>query len=57
VLAHLGASPGALAQGARDLEAAGLKKLAERKAGRLSFILWMGAAAPDGCPDCLGKPS
>jgi hypothetical protein len=57
VLAHVGSGQGALNRSADRLEAAGLKKLAERREGRLAFALWMGNAAPDGCPDCLGKPS
>jgi hypothetical protein len=38
-----------------QLEAAGLKRLEERSSPRLSLSLWMGAAAPDGCPACLAK--
>lgn len=55
VLAHLGDPCANLDLNASKLSAAGLKKMDERQSDRLSLSLWMGAAAPDGCPACLGK--
>jgi hypothetical protein len=55
VVAHVGQAGRALDAAGSRLEAAGLKRVAERRSGRLAFALWMGSAAPDGCPDCLGK--
>lgn len=55
VLAHLGPPCERMAGCAARLERAGLRKLDQRESGRLALSLWMGAAAPDGCPACLGK--
>jgi hypothetical protein len=38
-----------------QLSKAGLKKVDQRDGAAFSLSLWMGAAAPDGCPECLGK--
>jgi len=37
------------------LEKAGLKKVEQRDAPAFSLSLWMGTAAPDGCPECAKK--
>ena len=55
VLAHVGGPCVNLKARAAQLEAAGLRRLEERSTPRLSLSLWMGAAAPDGCPACLAK--
>jgi hypothetical protein len=46
---------GALESAAEQLSKAGLKKVDQRNGPTFSLSLWMGAAAPDGCPECLGK--
>jgi hypothetical protein len=46
--AHLEARLGRIAQ-------AGLRRVDARESPRLSLSLWMGAAAPDGCPACVSK--
>jgi hypothetical protein len=56
VLAHVGAARDGLRRASESLRGAGLKLLSERDGDRLAFSLWMGASAPDGCPDCAGKP-
>jgi hypothetical protein len=38
-----------------QLSKAGLKKVEQRDGPAFSLSLWMGATAPDGCPECLGK--
>lgn len=40
---------------AEQLRAAGLKPVDRRDGAGFSLSLWMGATAPDGCPECLGK--
>lgn len=55
VVAHVGGPCRNLNARLAQLEAAGLKRLEERSSPRLSLSLWMGAAAPDGCPACLAK--
>jgi hypothetical protein len=55
VLAHLGEPCDRLKAHAQMLESAGLKPLEMRHAPPLTLSLWMGAAAPDGCPACQGK--
>jgi hypothetical protein len=55
VLAHLGAPCPNLRASAAKLEVAGLKRLDQRETPKLSLSLWMGKAAPDGCPACLAK--
>lgn len=55
VLAHLGAPCRRLEDRAAQLSAAGLKRMESRESTGLSLSLWTGAAAPDGCPACLGK--
>lgn len=56
VLAHVGERCPRLDASAARLAQAGLKRVDERAAPGLSLSVWMGAAAPDGCPACLGKP-
>ncbi len=52
VLAHWGA-PCRNLEAAADLVArAGLRRVDRRETPRLSLSLWMGRAAPEGCPDC-----
>ena len=55
VLAHLGPPCRNLQASAARLEAAGLRRLDARETPKLSLSLWMGKAAPDGCPACLEK--
>lgn len=55
VLAHVGGPCVNFKARAAQLEAAGLRRLEERSSPRLSLSLYMGAAAPDGCPACLAK--
>jgi len=55
VLAHWGETCDHLKAHARKLESAGLKPLEMRHSPPLTLSLWMGAAAPDGCPACQGK--
>jgi len=38
-----------------ELKKAGLKQVERRDGAGFSLSLWMGATAPDGCPECLGK--
>lgn len=38
-----------------QLRVAGLKLMESRNGTGFSLSLWAGAAAPDGCPECLGK--
>ncbi|MBV8882240.1 MAG: hypothetical protein JO332_19950 [Planctomycetaceae bacterium] len=37
------------------LEKAGLRRVDRCDAAAFSLGLWMGATAPDGCPECLGR--
>ena len=55
VLAHLGGPCRNLESRAAQLAGAGLKRMEARETPKLSLSLWTGAAAPDGCPACLGK--
>jgi hypothetical protein len=50
-----GEAGSALEAAAAQLAKAGLKKVDQRDGPAFSLSLWMGAAAPDGCPECLGK--
>jgi len=45
----------ALEKAAEPLGRAGLKRVDRRDSPGFSLSLWMGATAPDGCPECLGK--
>ncbi len=38
-----------------ELGKAGLRQVERRDSAAFSLSLWMGAGAPDGCPECLGK--
>jgi len=38
-----------------QLQKAGLRRVDRRDSAGFSLSLWMGAEAPDGCPECLGK--
>jgi len=40
---------------AGQLQKAGLRQVDRRDSAAFSLSLWMGAAAPDGCPECLGR--
>lgn len=55
VVAHVGGPCKNLQARLAKLSSAGLKRLEERVTPRFSISLWMGAAAPDGCPACLAK--
>lgn len=55
VLAHLGSPCPNLEACRAKIQSAGLRKVDERQGPRLSLSLWMGAAAPDGCPACLAR--
>ena len=46
----------AIEKAAEPLAQAGLKRVDRRDSPGFSLSLWMGAAAPDGCPECLAKP-
>jgi hypothetical protein len=55
MVAHLGGScPNHDAHLAK-LRDAGLKMMNERRSDGVHFSLWMGAAAPGGCPACLAE--
>ena len=45
----------ALEKAAEPLSQAGLKRVDRRDSAGFSLSLWMGATAPDSCPECLGK--
>lgn len=45
----------ALEKASGSLAAAGLKRVEQRDGPSFSLSLWMGAGAPDGCPECLGR--
>lgn len=50
------AGPGTAFQSAADhLAKAGLKRVEQRDGPAFSLSLWMGAIAPDGCPECAAK--
>ncbi len=55
VVAHHGERCRNLEAREAKLKGAGLKRLDARESPRLSLSLWMGAAAPDGCPACLAQ--
>ena len=55
VLAGEGGAAATLEAASGQLEKAGLKRLDRREGPSFSLSLWMGASAPDGCPECLGK--
>jgi hypothetical protein len=55
VLAGPGAGGSALEAASAQLTEAGLKRVDQRDGPSFSLSLWMGATAPDGCPECLGK--
>lgn len=55
VLAHLGEPCPHLEARSSKIAAAGLKRVDRREGAGLSLSLWMGAAAPDGCPACRTK--
>ncbi len=55
VVAGEGGPGPSLDAAAAQLSKAGLKRLEQRDGPRFSLSLWMGAAAPDGCPECQGK--
>ena len=38
-----------------QLQQAGLRRVDRRDSAGFSLSLWMGAEAPDGCPECLGR--
>lgn len=40
---------------AGQLQQAGLRRVDRRDSAGFSLSLWMGSAAPDGCPECLGR--
>lgn len=44
-----------LEKASAELSKAGLKRIEHRDGPAFSLSLWMGAAAPDGCPECSGK--
>lgn len=52
VLAHLGEPDASFLSRIDRLAGAGLRKIGERQGKRVRLSLWMGTAAPDGCPDC-----
>lgn len=53
ILAHSGPDCRAIEAAEAALKSAGLRRV-ERRDGALTLSLWMGSAAPDGCPACLG---
>ena len=55
VLAGEGGPGTALEEAASRLAKAGLKRVDQRDGPTFSLSLWMGATAPDGCAECLGK--
>ena len=52
VIARVGGPDPAVDRAAAKLKAAGLQPVGERRGGAVALSLWMGRAAPDGCPDC-----
>ena len=47
--------PGSAVESASaELKKAGLRQLERRDSAAFSLSLWMGAGAPDGCPECQG---
>ncbi len=57
VLAHLGGPCPNLRAAAASILAAGLREVDRRVTPRLSLSLWVGGAAPEGCPDCEALPA
>ncbi|HYE97373.1 MAG TPA: hypothetical protein VEJ18_00625 [Planctomycetota bacterium] len=55
VLAHLGEPDAAFLHRIDRLADSGLRKIGERRGRHVMLNLWMGTAAPDGCPDCGPK--
>jgi len=55
VLAGDGGPGSAFEKAAEQLTKAGLKRVDQREGPTFSLSLWMGAGAPDGCPECLGR--
>jgi len=54
-LAGEGGAGSAVERASEALAKAGLKRVDQRDGPTFSLSLWMGAGAPDGCPECLGK--
>jgi hypothetical protein len=54
VLAGVGGPGTARDRAVEQLAKSGLKRLEYREGPRFWLSLWMGQAAPDGCPECLG---
>lgn len=55
VLAGDGGAGAAVEKAGEQLAKAGLKRVDQREGPLFSLSLWMGATAPDGCAECLGK--
>jgi hypothetical protein len=55
VLAGEDGPDSALHSAADLLQKAGLRRVDRRESVGFSLSLWMGAGAPDGCPECLGR--
>lgn len=55
VLAHLGNSCKNADAASEKIASFGLRQAERRQSARLSLSLWMGNAAPDGCPACLSQ--
>lgn len=55
VLAGEDGSGSAMESLADLLQKAGLRRVDRRDSAAFSLSLWMGAGAPDGCPECRGK--
>jgi hypothetical protein len=54
VLAGETGAGSALEKASEELAKAGLKRVDQRDGPTFSLSLWMGAGAPEGCPECLG---
>lgn len=55
VLVGDGVPGSAYEKAGEPLAKAGLKRVDQRDGKSFSLSLWMGATAPDGCPECLGR--
>lgn len=55
VLAGESGAGSTLEKTSEQLAKAGLKRVDRRDGPSFSLSLWMGAGAPDGCPECLGQ--
>ena len=55
VVAHLGDACANHKAHADRISGAGLRRIELKETPGLTLSLWMGAAAPDGCPACLSK--